>query len=55
MATTTEGEKWLLGYYDDLIELIRRKYPAASVLRKIDVIETWRLGAFPGCELEVAR
>lgn len=50
----TEGELWVLGYYDDLIRAIRRKYPAASVLRKLDVIESWRQGAFPGCQLEVA-
>lgn len=42
-----EGGKWLEGDYDELICRIRRKYPAASVIRKIDVIEAWKQGAFP--------
>jgi len=47
-----EGGKWLEGDYDALIARIRSRYPAASVLRKIDVIEVWKQGAFPGCDIE---
>ena len=47
---TNEGGRWLEGDYDDLIARIRSKYPAASVIRKIDVIEAWKQGAFPNCE-----
>jgi hypothetical protein len=45
-----EGGRWLEGDYDDLIARIRAKYPAACVIRKIDVIEAWKQGAFPNCE-----
>jgi hypothetical protein len=45
-----EGGRWLEGDYDELIARIRAKYPAACVIRKIDVIEAWKQGAFPNCE-----
>jgi hypothetical protein len=47
------GDLWALGYYDDIIKAVRRKYPATSVMRKMDVIEAWRRGAFPGYQLGV--
>lgn len=45
-----EGGKWMQGDYDDLIARIRTKFPATSVMRKIDVIEAWKQGAFPHCD-----
>lgn len=42
-----EGGKWVEGDYDQLIRKIRGKYPATSVLRKIDLIELHNQGAFP--------
>lgn len=44
---TDEGGKWVEGDYDDLIRSIRNQYPGTSVLRKIDLIEFHRQGAFP--------
>jgi hypothetical protein len=41
-----EGGHWIQGDHDALISRIRIKYPAASVIRKIDVIEAYRQGAF---------
>ena len=41
-----EGGHWLQGDHDALISRIRTRYPAASVIRKIDVIEAFRQGAF---------
>ena len=41
-----EGGLWLQGDHDALISRIRIKYPAANVIRKIDVIEAFRQGAF---------